>query len=218
MATSPSTIRACGRNPIVAYTRPSARSGDRLLWTLRRKAAEPDPGAFQLPPEFSAGAETEPEPAAASGPDGVFGFLVEAETDIVGMVAYAIYKREKRDWLHSWRAQNAGEPTPAQFDAFVAANLTAGQRERYREAARNALDAYRSGSRGMRTATEAAATRLDAAEQEIERLGRPSRLIVSGVLGAAAVAALLAAGVALVRARGYDYSGMLNALIPPLPK
>jgi hypothetical protein len=81
-------------------------------------------------------------PSAPPEPANVYEYFIGSEEDIVGLVAYAIYKQEKREWLANWRRQNSSDPSPEHFSAFISANLTPGQRHRYRNAARQVLDAY----------------------------------------------------------------------------
>src|SRR5690606_9163512 len=80
--------------------------------------------------------------APPTGESRVHAHLVEAESDVVGLVAYALYGQETRDWLAEWARHHRDEPTREQFDAFFAANLTNGQRDRYRSAARQLLEAH----------------------------------------------------------------------------
>jgi hypothetical protein len=51
----------------------------------------------------------------------VFGSLVEAPDDFVGLVAYGIYKRRKIDFIQAYSARNGGEPNDDVLDNFHAA-------------------------------------------------------------------------------------------------
>src|SRR3546814_19506040 len=67
--------------------------------------------------------------------------LVTASDDLVGLVAYALYKRHKRDWLLALRSKR--EPTPEDAEAFLTTVVTS--LDSYRERARVALVEYGSG-------------------------------------------------------------------------
>jgi hypothetical protein len=52
-------------------------------------------------------------------PNPMFSLLVETETDVVGLLAYGLYKQNKRDWLIAHQARAGREPTLAELDAFI---------------------------------------------------------------------------------------------------
>lgn len=43
----------------------------------------------------------------------------EADHELIGLVAYALYKRSKREWASNIRARDSRGPTPEQLDGFV---------------------------------------------------------------------------------------------------
>jgi hypothetical protein len=49
----------------------------------------------------------------------VFSLLVQNETDTTGLLAYGLYKQNKRDWLIAHRARDGREPTKAELDAYI---------------------------------------------------------------------------------------------------
>jgi hypothetical protein len=61
-------------------------------------------------------------PGNASGPAGslnpIFASLVQAEDDTVGLLAYALYKQNKRDWLTSFFEEQGREATPGELLAY----------------------------------------------------------------------------------------------------
>src|SRR3546814_15200792 len=65
----------------------------------------------------------------------IFEMLVTASDDLVGLVAYALYKRHKRDWLLALRSKR--EPTPEDAEAFLTTVVPS--LDSYRERARVAL-------------------------------------------------------------------------------
>jgi hypothetical protein len=52
-------------------------------------------------------------------PNPVFELVVQGEHDVVGLLAYGLYKQNKRDWLIAHLAKEGREPTAAESDAFI---------------------------------------------------------------------------------------------------
>lgn len=151
-----------------------------LTWPSQERA---DP-----PPSGPAPRGTEARRPA--GP--LYAHLVEGEDDVIGLVAYALYKRDKREFLANLQKQRGNPPTPDQLDAFTASVLTAGQRDRYRASARQVLDAYA----GVAVEAErptivetAVSGRVERAARRIEATGRWWRLVLAAFAGAALFAA-----------------------------
>lgn len=48
----------------------------------------------------------------------IFGELVQAEDDTVGLIAYALYKQNKRDWLASFAKEHGREATEGEVEAY----------------------------------------------------------------------------------------------------
>jgi hypothetical protein len=49
----------------------------------------------------------------------VFSLLVQNEADTTGLLAYALYKQNKRDWLIAHHGRVGREPTSAELDAYI---------------------------------------------------------------------------------------------------
>ncbi len=64
---------------------------------------------------------TDPVPPAeaSSEPNAMFRLLVENEDDVTGLLAYGLYKQNKRDWLIAHQAGSGRAPTQAELDAFI---------------------------------------------------------------------------------------------------
>lgn len=73
-------------------------------------------------------------------------FYVESQDgdlDIVGLIAYSLYKRQKRDWIVKHRLENDGNrPTSEEIDAVTNTYLTEDLRETLRDRATNFLTTY----------------------------------------------------------------------------
>jgi hypothetical protein len=70
----------------------------------------------------------------------VFGSLVSGDTDIVGLVAYSIYKQNKHDWLHAFAKAKGREPEDAEVAAYIIGESTSRRLATYRLLAQATLD------------------------------------------------------------------------------
>lgn len=68
--------------------------------------------------------------------------LVESEDDLVGLVAYGLHKRSKRDWLTSFREDKSRLPTADEEDAYVQGQLLLDNLGRLRNQATAMLTSY----------------------------------------------------------------------------
>jgi hypothetical protein len=150
----------------------------------------------------------------------VYESLVEADDDVIGLVAYALYKQDKRDWIISWRERHGDQPGPQHLDAFVSGKLTPGQHDRYRTAARNILDAY------ALTAVEAErplierraiSDRIETAAKHIEGAGAWWRQIPAGVISALIYTIFLILIAAALRFAGIDLLAIFDAVADRAP-
>lgn len=65
--------------------------------------------------------------------------LVVSEEDLVGLIAYGIYKRHKIEYITRIKEEQKREPTDEEFNAFFIASTTSSQLEKYRSQAENML-------------------------------------------------------------------------------
>jgi hypothetical protein len=49
----------------------------------------------------------------------MFELLVQGESDVQGLLAYALYKQNKRDWLIAFQATHGCDPGDAETEAFI---------------------------------------------------------------------------------------------------
>lgn len=70
----------------------------------------------------------------------VFEKLVTADTDIVGLVAYSIYKQNKYDWLQTFNRMKGREPTEGEAAAYILGESTARRLSTYRHLAQATLE------------------------------------------------------------------------------
>jgi kynureninase len=71
----------------------------------------------------------------------MYGLLVTSEDDLVGLVAYSLYKRHKISFLESHFAAQGQQPTVAEIQAFSASMALPVQRVMYLEKANSLLEA-----------------------------------------------------------------------------
>ncbi|MBY0612885.1 MAG: hypothetical protein K2P80_11955 [Beijerinckiaceae bacterium] len=115
--------------------------------------ATPTPLPRSLPPQDDSGqsdARVNPEP----GPHVVsvmrdksvdphrnpmFELLVKDDSDLAGLLAYALYKLSKREWLNAFIAAHEREPNGDEMRAFILGEQTARRISSYRRQAEDAL-------------------------------------------------------------------------------
>ncbi len=171
--------------------------------------------AMEPPPARMNGPMFVDRPAVAPRrvPNRVYDHLVEGGDDVIGLVTYALYKQDKREWLMSWRKEHDADPTEEQIEAFVAAQMTASQRDRYRTAARQVLDAYAMVAVDVETPQiirEAVAGRVEAAARRMAGSARWWRQIPAALMGALLAAAVIIGVIAALVALDVDLAGYLG--------
>lgn len=70
----------------------------------------------------------------------VFAALVSGDSDIVGLVAYSIYKQNKLDWLVAFNKQRARDPNEAEVGAYIIGESTPRRLAIYRHLAQATLE------------------------------------------------------------------------------
>ena len=136
--------------------------------------------------------------------------LVSADDDLIGLIAYALYKKDKRDFYVGWQEQHGGPPQPDHVKAFTATVLTLGQQLRYRTAARDMIDAYaKTVSDAEKPLIEKGAVtdRFEEAARKVEESVRWYRQIPAGLVAGLIFAAVL---VGLVVAMDYAHVGPMQ--------
>ena len=87
-----------------------------------------------------------PAPAALSVSDmsdernPVFEMLVSGDNDIIGLVAYSIYKQNKRDWLIAFAAARGREPTEDERLSYIIGDITPRRLATFRHLAQATLE------------------------------------------------------------------------------
>ncbi|MBB4190997.1 hypothetical protein GGE45_002323 [Rhizobium aethiopicum] len=97
--------------------------------------------------EFLAGSENSQLRAnginAGDITEAVLEFYIEGEDDLIGLLAYALYERQKRDFVVSYRKRNAGRsPNEAELAAVSSNYLSTDLRNTLRDRASQILSSY----------------------------------------------------------------------------
>jgi hypothetical protein len=83
----------------------------------------------------------------SGGRNPVFALMVENDDDIHGLVAYALYKQSKRDWMMEFATRNGREPTAEEIDTYILGERTPRRLATYKRLAGDALERFRAGGR-----------------------------------------------------------------------
>jgi hypothetical protein len=138
--------------------------------------------------------------------------LVSGDDDLIGLIAYALYKKDKRDFYVSWQEQHGSAPQNDHVRAFTATVLTLGQQLRYRTAARDMIDAYaKTVADAEKPLIEKGAVtdRFEEAARKVEESVRWYRQIPAGIVAGLVFAAVL---IAVVAALSYADVGPMGRM------
>ncbi len=127
--------------------------------------------------------------------------LVSSDEDLIGLIAYSLYKKDKRDFYIDWQTQHGAAPQADQIKAFTATVLTLGQQLRYRTAARDMIDAYaKTVSDAEKPLIERGAVteRFEEAARKVEDSIRWYRQIPAGIIAGIVIAVILIATVTVL--------------------
>jgi hypothetical protein len=138
--------------------------------------------------------------------------LVSGDDDLIGLIAYALYKKDKRDFYLGWQEQHGSPPQSDHVRAFTATVLTLGQQLRYRTAARDMIDAYaKTVADAEKPLIEKGAVteRFEEAARKVEESVRWYRQIPAGIVAGLVFAAVL---IAVVAALSYANVGPMQRM------
>lgn len=138
--------------------------------------------------------------------------LVSGDDDLIGLIAYALYKKDKRDFYIGWLEQHGSPPQSDHVKAFTASVLTLGQQLRYRTAARDMIDAYaKTVSDAEKPLIERSAVteRFEQAARKVEESIRWYRQIPAGIVAGLVFAIVL---IAVITVLGYADVGPMSRL------
>jgi hypothetical protein len=143
------------------------------------------------------GEYSEPSASAITAADDgdrnpVFTSLVKADNDIVGLVAYSIYKQNKLDWLLAFQRATGREPSEQENFAYIIGEATPRRLATYRHLAESTLagsgpDVQSAIGKSNNRASPAYRGKYGVAQ------GRPTTILVYVVLAVVVILAIIAA-------------------------
>jgi hypothetical protein len=126
----------------------------------------------------------------------VFAALVSGDSDIVGLIAYSIYKQNKLDWLVAFGKQRSREPNEAEVIAYIIGESTPRRLAIYRHLAQATLEGrgpdVAAGGVGAKT-DYSIAMRPQSARTSVSETGRGTIIAFAGLVIVALVAVYFAA-------------------------
>ena len=130
--------------------------------------------------------------------------LVEDKDDIVGHIAYSLYKQDKVEYINRFKEENGREPGEDELKPFHDASCLDGSIERYKESAINLLGSFLD-----ETLSQTAHQLETEYEKHLEDVIKPLKTkwweaIIQSVIGAFVFAILLAAFVFIYQNNGSD--------------
>ena len=69
----------------------------------------------------------------------IYSQLVKDQNDVVGMLAYSIYKQHKIEFIEDFKKKKNAAPTDSDIENFIMSSVTPSQLEKYRESANAVL-------------------------------------------------------------------------------
>ena len=168
---------------------------------------------------------SDPSSGIRSAPDGsitkapgslnsIFSALVQAEDDTVGLLGYALYKQNKRDWLtHFFKDQNR-EATPGELLAYHLGERSPRRVMTYRRLAVDVLARDQGGRDGEGFAGNVAS--LVAGKSEAPRAPTLTEAIIARAWSKALVGVLAVIGLVAVIVVGLSFAspGLVRDLLP----
>ena len=126
--------------PLPSSPKPKAAGGKTAEKTTVDEAAT-SAAPMASVPQAERAASVAPGASPEEGDrSGIFTGLVKADTDVVGLVAYSIYKQNKHDWLVAFRRQRGRDPDDAEVSAYILGEGTARRLATYRHLATATID------------------------------------------------------------------------------
>lgn len=133
----------------------------------------------------------------------MFDLLATENAGIEGLIAYGLYKRDKRAWLFDYRDREGGDPTAENEREFLRVVRQDAQLERYRDEAQQRLISFAYEvveEQKAEIERQAVAGRIEKLAQEISKKTGWRQQIISGIISSLitiAVTIILAAGIRL---------------------
>lgn len=147
----------------------------------------------------------------------VFERLVQNERDMVGLVAYSLYKQHKRDWIILQTRRNGRGPNAQAEKTFEMANLVEAQIERFRDSAEELLQEFATltvNSAEPALREKAIRETIGDALRRFEAASQWYRQIPTGFVSALVYTVFLIALALVLRYAGIDLISILQSTTP----
>lgn len=141
--------------------------------------------------------------------------LVEDENDIVGHIAYSLYKAEKIEYINKFKDEKGREPNEDELKPFHESTCVSGSLSRYKYAAASLLQTFMSNSIGEsfqqveQVCKENYVENVKDACKDLHPISKNRRYgegILQSIIGAFLFALLLAAIAFILRFKGSDFN------------
>jgi hypothetical protein len=137
----------------------------------------------------------------------VYEKLVLRDDDLVGLIAYALYKQRKRAWIVDFKAQQAREPSQEEERSYLIGETTTARLSDYRQQSESILASY--ADEVIKSATPT--IQREAIAGRIEGALRWYQQIPAGVVAAFTYTLVLIGIVSILKYAGIDLLSILNA-------
>jgi hypothetical protein len=140
--------------------------------------------------------KSEPSSDKPSSRSRMFDALVANDDDLIGLVAYALYKQSKRDWLKAFEEEKERSPTSEEIQSYIIGECTARRIETYRRLGADALVRLR-----PQTATPMSSQNASRSDTQplASQSEPPAPVSRSWIKQVAVIVVGMVAGVALIR-------------------
>jgi hypothetical protein len=130
----------------------------------------------------------------------MFEELVSNDEDLIGLVAYALYKQSKRDWLMAFEAEKGRVPTEEELKSYIIGECTPRRIETYRRLGADSLVRLRPQTATPISTSQSSAARTETAQPLSTQADVvPPTVSRSWIRQVAVILGGVVAGVALIR-------------------
>lgn len=143
----------------------------------------------------------------------IYSRLVHDDNDIIGMVAYGIYKKHKIEFIESIKKKHNREPNEAEWDAFSISTNTDSQLEKYSTQAESNLATFVMNSAGEQI-RDSERKMLEEYRANIKSV-LPSKLttVLLGALGSLLFSVVITVALILGAFSEKDKANMVNQIV-----
>jgi hypothetical protein len=134
--------RQPGFNPRPRVPAAYAKKAD---WTMDSGEPNMSEETHLVPARLTQDSSSGASSSSAGDRNSIFKRLVTADDDVVGLVAYSLYKQSKLDWIGAFEQDRGRVPNDGELGSYIIGEGTARRLGTYRHLAETALAAWRDG-------------------------------------------------------------------------